>query len=257
MIKYHNFIAVLVILLSIIPFWSEAFADCEDIENNSEWKTHMGALESFVEQSDYEGAIESARAMFRICNKSPKLHILTGMAMLKNGENDRAEKYFNRAVELTAEREVTLEEAKLAWYTYYKFMEPKKSAVNETVTYQFIKPEGMNMADSYKTMMWTGVGVGGGGILMTVIGGVLIGVMDVAKDPGELKSGEDYKILKLNNGYVAGWTMLGIGIGLTAVGAALAGYGGYSYSQASKPKKTADNYRWDIGLGSAVFTYQF
>ena len=272
--KLLSLISILcVLIICAMPMWSQAFADCENIETNPEWLDNMSKLEKCVNNGDYDCATETARALFRICNKSPRLHALTGLTMKNNGEVDRAEKYFQRAVELSAEYGVSLEDARLAWDSYYEFRNPEsakdvidarkraldsmQNAVmevqekNELLTNQLINTGGMEIINNYKGLMWSGVGIGSAGIASIVVGGVLVGKSEKVK---KSNLGEE---ISIKRDYVTGWTLLGLGIGMTAVGVALAGYGGYKYADVSKKKDKSNNYQWDIGPGSAMFTYQF
>jgi hypothetical protein len=96
-----------------------------------------------------------------------------------------------------------------------------------------------------KAGLWTGVGVGAGGIVLTIVGSVLVTKMDKYKHTGfheeQLDAAEAAKYgrqagsvrvqdYKVSEGYVAGWTLLGAGIAFTVTGAVLSGIYGYKVS---------------------------
>ena len=101
----------------------------------------------------------------------------------------------------------------------------------------------LELALDYGVNMWAGIGTGIAGIIVTTVGGVLIAKSDKYSHTGyheaylteneaakyDRAAGtvimQDYKI---NGGYIAGWTLLGVGITATMTGAILAGVYGYN-----------------------------
>ncbi len=97
----------------------------------------------------------------------------------------------------------------------------------------------------YGIPMWTGIGVALVGAVVTTVGGVLIAKMDKYEHTGYheevlnereaaqygrvagLVNIQDYKV---GGGYIAGWTLLGVGITATITGTILAGIYGYKLS---------------------------
>ena len=76
--------------------------------------------------------------------------------------------------------------------------------------------------------MWAGIGVGIGGLALTATG---IALTAVSKDE-IIKINNNKDKVSENNVRVAGWALLGTGIGLLASGIVTASIGGYHYSKA-------------------------
>ena len=84
----------------------------------------------------------------------------------------------------------------------------------------------------YREIMWAGIGIGIGGVVLTSIGGGLAGSSTkysrTGSDPGyrELEDGKKIGIqvqkYRIAPGYLAGWTFIGAGIAATITGVVLA-----------------------------------
>ena len=85
-----------------------------------------------------------------------------------------------------------------------------------------------SVRSDYYTMMWTGAGLGLGGLLIASGGIAMIAVVNNHKEDGA-----NYKI---NPPYVVGWTLLGLGAGLTITGAIMTGIAGYKYTHFDVPE---------------------
>lgn len=234
----------------VMSLWGmQGFAQeaCGNLDDNPDWIRNMDEFKSFAASGEYDKALDTSEKLFAICYDSPILYTLTGEVVAKKGEKRRAMKYFRRAAELEAKYLTSKNEAKKIWYSYY---EAETKRHND-----------FNLA---KTVLWTGTGLGLVGVAAVVVGGILVGTQDEYVDSdrnskmaplprGPLEEhgknvidcimDPDSKSVKTNPEYIAGWAVLGVGIGMTLVGAVMAGIGGYRYSHS--PQIMAEN---DISL---------
>ena len=92
-----------------------------------------------------------------------------------------------------------------------------------------------NLSDNislYKKLMWTGTGIGIGGLAMTGAGIGMLFSSDPITDYKENVSGPDR--YRENIIHSLGWAFVGVGAALTITGAALAGTFGYKYTHYSE-----------------------
>ncbi len=241
-----RYFALISMVLLLCCWGGQGFAQdaCGDLDENPDWTRNMDEFKSFAASGKYDKALDTSEKLFAICYDSPILYTLTGEVVAKKGEKRRAMKYFRRAAELEAKYPTAGGEAKKIWFSYYE-AETKRH----------------NDFQLAKTVLWTGTGLGLVGVAAVVAGGILVGTQDkyVASDKnskmaplprGPLEDhGKDVLdcILepsqkasdKLNPEYIAGWAVLGVGLGMTIVGAVMAGIGGYRYSHS--PQVMAEN----------------
>lgn len=137
---------------------------------------------------------------------------------------------------------------RLIWYARYEAENPERTqdsfdkltaelndqkALNqELVNQQSTKAlensyQDMIALDRYKAVMWSGVGIGAAGVVLLITGGVLVN----QDDKTNTKEAAIDSNITLKGEYVGGLVSLGVGAGLTVVGALMAGLGGYWYSQ--------------------------
>ena len=91
-----------------------------------------------------------------------------------------------------------------------------------------LKKANANAEDNIKTLMWTGVGIGAGGLALTGAGIALL----ATSNPGKIEHDDD-KGYKVNHEplYAVGWGLTGLGVGLLVTGAVLTGIYGYKYQK--------------------------
>ena len=218
---------------------SNAFAeDCNNLGNNAEWRSGMAEIQSLYQSNEYNKALDKAKALYAICSISPTLLYYTGLILDEQGDDERALIYYQKASENISQMGVEPGIARQIWYARYEGEHPdrteeavaikddtisilsKQAAEYEAQSKMASTEAFSESADKIQTLLWTGVGVGGGGLVMLVAGAVLLGM-----DRNPLDG------LNENPNRAAGWAMLGAGIGLTVVGAVTAGIAGYHYSK--------------------------
>ncbi len=100
-----------------------------------------------------------------------------------------------------------------------------------------------------KNLMWTGIGLGIGGLALTGTG---LALAMTAKTEDAYDVIENKKI-KPKASYTVEWSLIGVGAALTVTGAVLTGIFGYRYTHA----KENETYSMIIGPNSASFVMNF
>ncbi len=240
---------------------TNAFADaCDDLSSNIEWITNFAKLEAAVDNGKNEDALEYAKVLFGICQKSPTLMYFTGRAMKGQGDNDRATQYFIKAAEMTSEVAVDPGMSRRIWAARYEAEHPeaspeglkakadenaallaqnnelkaeldakivaeKENAARMEVAGVYVQQESKR---SWGAALWTGVGFAAAGIALTITGAVLTNSMEKVEKIGDATSDKSgYAVTKP---YVLSWSLLGAGIAMTVAGTAVMGIAGYQYA---------------------------
>ena len=231
-----------------------AFADCDALDQNTTWNQGLMQIQKQVESAKYAEALETAQPLFAICQESPVLLYYTGLAMRGTGDEERAKIYFQKSSESLSKMAAEPELSQKIWYTRYEaeHTESTPDAIKEkertieslskqvadlNKEKQHLEQSSVELSASsgnevihYHQVMWTGIGIGIGGLAITTVGAVLVGLSKDSDEAMEVKTGT----LSENGIRIAGWTLLGTGIGLTAAGIVTAGIGGYHYSKAKE-----------------------
>ena len=241
---------------------TNAFADsCDNLASNATWTSNFSKLETAVEKGQYDDAVEYAKPLFGICQKSPALLYYTGLAMKGKGDADRATQYFIKAAEMTSDVAVDPGMSRRIWYARYEAEHPEATPealkakadelAAEQAKYNELKSEWdaknveereeqarMEVAGAYLIeeskrnwggAMWAGVGITAGGLILAITGGVLSMKVDKIEKSGETNA--DKSGFAVTKTYVASWAMLGAGIAMTVGGAVLTGIAGYHYAK--------------------------
>ena len=223
-----------------------AFANCSDLNSNATWNKGLAQLQKQVESAKFNEALETAKPLFAICQDSPALLYFTGQAMQGTGDEERARIYFQKASESLSIMAAEPGLSRQIWYTRYESEHPESSpdAIKENhQTIETLKKQVTDLTEQnhhlelssvssavstdeesrhYQQVLWSGVGIGIGGLAFAATGIALAVNSDAAK-VDNLKLSEE----KL---HAAGWILLGSGIGLTAAGVIMTAIGGYHYS---------------------------
>ena len=232
---------------------------CLHLVENATWQTGIQKLQELTEKGDYDAAIQEAGPLFGICGRTPELNYYTGVSLQKKGDTARALRYLQEAAKATSEFDADTVMMRKIWYTLYEAENPdrtpeavaaltdekiqlqaqiedRQNRINELEKSVIISgneasnlvSERMNKArDDYYAMTWAGAGLGIAGLLITSGGIAMVAVVKNHKEDGA-----DYKI---NPPYYVGWTLLGVGAGLTITGAIVAGIAGYQYTHFDVP----------------------
>ena len=239
------------VFVGMTSFCRLAYADgCDNLPSNTKWTNGIADIKRYTEAEKYDKSLEVARKLYKICDRSPVLNYYIGLSLQGNGEDVKATQYLQRASELTKEVSVSVETTRLIYYARYESEYPERTekAVNarseeihelqdenkrlralinsaqiEQAEYksvdQAIKaPEKIR----YAQMMWVGISTGILGVALTTVGSTLFATVDNYK--------MDHGKPHIAPAYISGWTLFGVGLGLTISGAVTAGIAGYRYT---------------------------
>ncbi len=222
-----------------------AFAnECDDLETNTTWQKGMNTIAQMQKQGNHEQALEETKKLYKICSLAPSLLYMTGESLEATGDKERALIYYQKATENMSQMVVEPGLARKIWYRRYELEHPERTADAiseqqsriEELTAQAQELEKKNLelsvkdslmtnpADGFKTLMWTGAGSAIGGAVLAIAGGTMLGVIDKNT---EIRGGKAH----IKSSFLTGYVLLGTGIGLTVLGSAVAGIGGYYYSK--------------------------
>ncbi len=227
----------------------EAFASCDNLENNTEWNTQLSILSDAYKDGKYEDVIKIGQRMVAICSESPALNFYIAKSYTALNEPTKALRFYQKAADNTGKFAVSPEVAKQLWYTRYEveFPELTQDYVNtlkkeneslnaqiETYEKNATKTVINQTEDSAErktaigAVLWTGVATGVVGLALLGTG---IGMTISHKDDFgfSVNSSNTYKI---NNDkmYNTGLILLGVGAGLTIAGTIMTGIAGYQYT---------------------------
>ena len=220
--------------------------DCDKFTSNPEWKSNFPIFKNQIDSEQYSDALETAKVLYKICPRSPALNYLTGVALEKTGETNKARTMYEKASEYTSEFATEPEMARRIWFARYEAENPYKTDdAIDALKEKIVKLEEENKSqnqmvwmdqESNKAMMWSGTAIGGTGVILVIVGAALaFGDYKVYNDV----TGEDFSSQREYESvprYSIGLGLLGAGIGLTVAGAITAGIGGYNYVQLNKQK---------------------
>lgn len=250
---------------------SSAFAEnCNNLSSNSEWNANFSQMQNEISSELYIDALNTAKALYKICSKSPALNYYIGIAEQGAGDPTKATLYFQKASEYTFDFAVEPEMARLIWYARYEAENPERSDIAfsnlkqklalqekqieeyktmttskdaEIQTVKDLNKEAQNVIfdnqtniHHYKTIMWTGTGIGIAGIGATVAGAVLAFTLSDKEKYEDVTENEAsvQRLYHIRPKYTAGLATFGAGLALTLTGALMAGFGGYYYTHLTK-----------------------
>jgi hypothetical protein len=231
--------------------------DCSMLEENVRWNELFTQFNTQYSEGDYAGAIETTKLLQEICSKSPILNFSIAGSYNKLGDNANAKKYIRFALEQTEEFAVSPEVLESMWLMRFEIEacdreEYDKLAAKEAeerqqledtthalmVANEELQKRREVMAGDVseehlrnQILMWSGVGVGGAGLIMMITGAALAGIERGEKTvPNDSFESDKSGGVTVKSHHYATWTLLGIGIGATIAGAAMAGLGAYYYT---------------------------
>lgn len=235
----------LLVLLSAFPSIAQAKdADmCENIGENPEWIRDMQEFAKAVDDGELNHAQTLSQKLSKICENTPVLNYVQGKMYEKLGDKTNALYYYQKASDNTYRYAVEPSTAKKIWFTRYEFENPErtKEAVSiqketidelQTENYQKVDALASYKDEHYREIsktLWTGTGLGIGGLVMIGTGAALAAVYPACtieqKNGGKLPYVVQEKAL-----HSAGWAFIGVGAGLVVSGTVLAGIYGYKYT---------------------------
>ena len=253
------------LLLLLLPLTATAQDQCATIGSDPEWAAGLKQLLDTMQANDWQTAKQQAKSLSLICPNAPVLNYLRGKIAEQLDEKQEALYYFQNASESTYTFAVDPDTAKKIWYARYENEHPERTAsalaikaettntleaeiaslkeTNANLKYELLD---INVQNA-KTLMWTGVGIGAGGLALTGTGIALIFISQSSKIKRDPNKG--YEVSN-NPVYATGWGLAGLGAGLLVTGAVLTGIYGYKYQKF----KTQHN---DISFGISPTSIRF
>lgn len=227
----------LAVLLFALPTAASAQDKCATIGSDPEWAAGLKQIVDTMQAEDWQTAKQQAKALSLICPSAPTLNYLRGRIAEQLNEKQEALYYFQNASESTYTFAVDPDTAKKIWYARYESEHPERTASalalkDETTSaleteIAELKKANANAEDNIKTLMWTGVGIGAGGLALTGAGIALIFISHPSKIEQTAKG---YNVSN-DPLYAVGWGLTGLGAGLLVTGAVLTGIYGYKYQK--------------------------
>ena len=239
-VSHHSAIIkciLLAVLLFALPTAASAQDKCATIGSDPEWAAGLKQIVDTMQAEDWQTAKQQAKSLSLVCPHAPVLNYLRGKIAEQLGEKQDALYFFQNASESTYTFAVDPETAKKIWYARYENEHPERTASaielkNETTNaleaeIAELKKANANAEDNIKTLMWTGVGIGSGGLALTGAGIALIFISHPSKIEQTAKG---YNVSN-DPLYAVGWGLTGLGAGLLVTGAVLTGIYGYKYQK--------------------------
>lgn len=254
---------------------SPAFADgCDTINSSETWKTTFGKLNEAYAQKDWNAALRQSRELENYCDQSPILNYTIAQIYKNKGDEEKYLFYLTKATQNTERFSLDKDLLDKIWSEKYIAAHPeaapeKVAALQAQVSGLEAELSALKQAqaagaesqgdsfeaqlDGYRALMWTGVGIGAGGIAMAVAGAVLVATMDEIdyKIDGNGVSTSSKPVA--GTAYNAGWGLIGAGAAFAIAGAVVAGIGGYKYTHAL----SGEAYSFRVLPGSAWMTIEF
>ncbi len=256
-------------LLGLLGLWAlgmllpicAAAQECPNLDSNPAWNEGLRGMSAAYQAEDYEQALTIGKQLQDICDKSPVLNYMLANIYKTQKNEERYLFFLERATEQTRNFAVDNDLLNRMWSDKYIAAHPEaapdaimsKNAVLRK--YQFdldltsqtlkdreyeiqslkkeLESSGRKLEDNlelYKTLMWTGAGIGIGGLAFVGAGAGMVAVSDVAEYQLHQNKPATYKESFVHS---MGWAFVGVGCALTISGAVLAGVFGYKYSHYS------------------------
>ncbi len=237
--RLNLLLSATIVCALLSPMSAHAEDGCATLKSNPEWNNGMKQLLNAIQTNDMTNAKIQSKILADICPNAPTLNYLQGKIAESLGEKQDALYYYQKASENTYAFAVDPDNAKKIWYARYENEHPERSAsaVNSN-SESFAALEAQNVhlqelnaqhLESYKKLLWAGVGIGAGGLALAGTGAALVALSHSSKIEKEAEA----KPNKVSDDpmHATGWIATGLGAGLLITGAVLAGVYGYKYKQ--------------------------
>ncbi len=234
---------------------------CIDLSENETWTRLLAEMADDITAKRYQAAEEKAMQLDEICSRSPILNYTKGKLAEAQNDTFHARMYYQMASENTYELATSAETARKIWYARYEFEHPDRTEAavllqNETMQTQETKIAELNGkleadAGHAEMAMWTGAGIGIGGIAVMTTGIALLASSDAIVERVKTVSNSAFRTNKVSSKYRAGWSMTGIGAGLAIAGAIVTGIFGYEFTHQAKDETIS------VQFTSTTLTVQF
>lgn len=228
---------------------------CYTLDQNPLWISLFSQFSAAYSAKDYDKALTYTAQLETICARSPVLNFSIANTYRQKGNTQLAQSYIETASLNLQEFRTSDEITKKIWFTRYELendgtfikksqYEKEISELNEAhkIELQNEKDAHFREIDTYKTIMWTGTGIGVAGIASLITGAVLAGTSDISTKfafddvltacQGAENSSCHMKLKSSDTATRdAGYALVGVGIAATIAGAVMAGLGGYHYKR--------------------------
>ena len=245
--------------------------NCNDFDSNSEWQNLMSQfLMQYQNKSQPRPALETALKLNEICDSVPSLNYYIHILYPRIDKPDKAEYHLRRAIQNPGGFGIDASDLENYYYDLYTLTHPgalTKEEVDKLVDAKdkncterikeavAITPSDDKAHAISKTVMWTGAGIGIAGIAVTVVGGVLLATYPKKEldftNSGQVSNGDEWN--DNNQMRINAYATITGGVVATAIGAIMAGIGGYYYTR-TKPNEMAITddvtLNWDLGVNS-------
>ncbi|MBR4985594.1 MAG: hypothetical protein IKY83_07640 [Proteobacteria bacterium] len=235
-------LCLIVLIVALFPVMAHAADGCDSLSDNAQWQKGIQTLVEMMKADQMQDAKRQAKALSEICSNSPTLNYLQGKISEALDEKSDALYYYQKASENTYTFAVDPDTAKKIWYARYENEHPERtkgavastsermsSLEAENAQLRALAPYKDKHLDNVKALMWTGVGLGAGGLVLAGVGAGII----ATNEPCEIVAHDDGRnpyTFKDKPVYSVGWALVGVGAGLTVTGAILAGIYGFKYT---------------------------
>lgn len=246
--------------LFLFPFNASAQNKCGTLDNNTEWISGMQQLIETIKTEDMPKAKLQAKALADICADAPTLNYLQGKIAEALGEKQDALYYYQKASENTYTFAIDPDNAKKIWYARYENEHPERTAsalASNSESMSALEAKNARLEEinaqhleSYKKLLWAGVGIGAGGLVLAGTGAALVAMSHSSK----FEKPDDDLPYKVSDDpmHATGWVFTGLGSGLLLTGAILAGIYGHKYKQ-----PLDDNFTFNISPNRISFSMKF
>ena len=216
-IEKHSIWQLIVLLTLLMPVCvgaSSAFAQdklrpetdlCTDFLDSENWQYEIDNLDKLLKADNYKEAEEIIRTLEGICARSPILKYTQGKLAEAQGDNEKAHAFYVEASDGLTNFELNPLKSKEIWYARFR-MENQVASDYEKVN---------------KQILWSGVGIGVGGIVLAATGFAL------AYHSHPVEFTELNQAYSVKTQYTAGWYLAGTGIAMFISGVIMSGVAGY------------------------------
>lgn len=227
-----------------------AFADeCDLLNEDATWNDSMIKLIGYMTAQDYDKAEELSHQMSLRCSRSPMLNYIQGKIQEEKSDVDAAKLFYQKASEYTYDFAVAPDTSKKIWYARYEAENPERTQAgilklqmkkqmtdealekSEAAYHRIELMDAARVESDYNTLLWTGAGIGIGGLVTLLAGGIIAGSLD-NDEKYELNRSDraGIKEYRVTDKFMASLVLMGMGATATVAGAVLSGIYGYKIS---------------------------
>lgn len=252
---------IAILLLSSSLAWAD---DCDSINENEVWEQNFSLMQEAVKNKNDQDAFKHFKTLKQICPRSPALNYLIGLTYIHSEQKSKALEYIILATRNTAEFEVEQEFTRKIWTLRYELENPEHSLdnieknkkqldmmINDNNRLQnenaILRQNDIHHAS---VVMWTGVGLGISGLVLTGAGGLVLSLIDEPlseKSSLFQKKNQIYQKYEISGKYIAAWTILGAGIAATITGIVMTSIGATQFVHANH-----NDFALELGMNGAI-----